>query len=55
MQLTDFAKIINSIGNMFCNMNAVLKIRVGSWYVGHSFKVGTLLQTIIGFPIGNVQ
>ena len=23
--------------------------------VGHSFKIGTLLQTIIGFPIGNVQ
>ena len=27
-----------------------------SWkLVDHSFKVGTLSQTIIGFPIGNVQ
>ena len=23
--------------------------------VGHSIKIGTLLWTIIGFPIGNVQ
>ena len=23
--------------------------------VSHSFKIGTLLYTIIGFPIGNVQ
>ena len=36
-------------------MRAVLKIR-NSWkLVSRSFKVGTLLWTFIGFPIGNVQ
>ena len=30
---------------------AELKIRIESWL----FKVGTILQSIIGFPIGNIQ
>ena len=52
---------------VYCRLVTVVKSTVGKlnrgnsaqnrgWkLVGHSFKIETLLWTIIGFPIGNVQ
>ena len=35
---------------------SILSAQNKSWkLVGHSIKIGTLLWTIIGFPIGNVK